>query len=1172
MSSGFSYTSSIDLSTTERESDILKMQVDELQKRMDLMKATFDREKQRLESEIEVRKLDEKQQQNNFEESLFQLQSQVADQKSETRSKMKETVKLTTELDVFLSKVSERTNGNIESLDDVISLIDQLKEKARADARKLRDIDEKNFALTQEKETLEQHLKEKCIDIKDLKSHWQQSSQERDEEFAQACQTMQAKMKKQEKLLSKMAGIIETLKSENDRLKVKEGEVTELEAKLEEQKMDVTVQVLEAKKAVLEAKLDEATETIEIQTQQIAELNETVTASADEIREQMNLIDDLRTENKEKTDLIEALHARNKQRTTEVHKLRKAVKALETEKVALQTEVSELKLALQERKVEEMPCVEREVVKVVSENPAIGDTMSAMEESLHAQAEEIKILHDQRNELLNALKNASRVLQTCENFELSLEQRISQLSCDLSERDRKLEETAVASENRERQIFNNFIRMLPMDVQREAYELTDDSLDEKLRETVKILLCRIEEPRKIECDISKSSGCDGVLLQHLYSACRLVRKLAGGLGDGIDKDEILKDCARIGRYVDEHQEQLKEYAELTSLFDIQNDSVDVVTQTFLGMITDESVLYSSPFRELYVLFCCLVHVNKRLATELTEHSSTCQVLRTKVFVGDEIETQLSELELWKEEHERQEDAIYKLFASRVDSPPEKLETLAQRICELLVEKDAQIQECQKFIEQQKIEHKRDREIRRLKKRVSNQDKEREQFCDEVEGVTNDIRDGVIEMQEAHQVEVEHFENEVEELKEMNASVIQHYKEKIEQIRVELEEQKQENQELLDQIHTLKKEVNALFAKCASQEDELVEARDQISSLGEQLNRAIEHKNHYKRKCQDAERRDSELLTQLQSRSLELKTKYEAVVADITNQLEQAKEELAKAQNEIDQFDTVKQDLLREKARLTISERTLSVKLAALQQQMENGRSANISRETALQNKLESKMANQRIEFETEQRVYRDVLSRCSELLFGQPLPQKVTFANLNTYFTENLEARAKRADVVAAQDANDARRILGAASLASGVSELLVRSHELDSEVCRLRLENERASELITSLQYQLKRKQEIAGEGVQWNSWAKSIVIQLSNGAKIAESAEKLRTQVEDLLINSMSQRTCLRKLEILRREKFVLTTQSELLKRPARSRPLTSIRPVIVALALGIRLKKNH
>ena len=1167
MSSGFSYTSSIDLSATEHESDMLKLQVDDLQKRMDLMKATFDREKQRLQSEIEERKLDEKQQKSEFEESLFQLQSQVATQRSETRSKMKENVKLSTELDVFLTKVAERTNGNIETLEDVIQFIDQLKARARADAVKMREMDEKSFALSQEKEKLEEKLREKCEDIQDLKAHCDRSMDARKKEFEEAFQNMRARTKKQEKMLAKMASLIEELKNENDRLKVKEGEVVELEAKLEDQKMDAMVQVLEAKNVVLEAKLDEANKTIEGQMQQISELNSTVVASADEISEQMKVIEGLMADNAAKIESLEGLRARLKKKVLEVHKLKKAVKSLETNNVALETEVSELKLALQNRKVEEMPNVERQEVEVVKENPEFTEALSALEESLTAQTEEISRLHAQRSELLTSLKNANRVLETCEEFEVSLQKRVAELNEIVAEKNEKIQQITELSEKRDSSLFDEILEMLPVELYKQLVSFNGRPFADQIREIVRLLLQGIEMSQaKHDVEVKPSTDCEGVLLQHLCSACRLVRKLSGCLGVGIDKDEILRECARIGRYVDEHQSHFKEYAELGRLFDMKNDKIDVVTLTFLRMLEDESVLSSSPFRELYILFCCLVHVNKRLMTQMDEQISKSAALRAKIMTIDDIETKLIELEEWKEAHEREMEGTCQFLGKFVESPSEKLETLAQQVSELIEEKDKKLGELNDFIEQQKLVEERNSEIRSLKRQVRKQKKQTKLFCQEANDVTNEIRDGVVRMQQDHEVEVEQFENEVEDLKEINMSLVEHYKEKIQRIRDELEEKEQLNQELSGQIQTLKKEINIFFAKCATQEDEIKEAKDQISSLTEQLNRAIEHKNHYKQKAHDLEHRDYDLLTQLQTRSAELKTKYESMVTDLTSQLQIVKEELAKAQAEIDQFDKVKNDLLRDKARLTISERTLTVKLASLKQHIENGLTTNVSRETALQNKLESKMANQRIEHEKEQRIYTHVLNRCSELLFGHPLPPTVSVANINEYFTESLDAKSKCSDVVSVKDANEARKLLGTMSLVSGVSDVLYRVEQMTREES----ENSRVNESMATLQAYIKRKEENLGESAQWMSWAKSILVQVSEGAKVTDSPQKLRTQVEDILLSTVSRRTHLRKLETLRQEKKLLTTQYELLNPPPK-RPVKSIRPVIVALALAIRLRKD-
>ena len=148
---------------------------------------------------------------------------------------------------------------------------------------------------------------------------------------------------------------------------------------------------------------------------------------------------------------------------------------------------------------------------------------------------------------------------------------------------------------------------------------------------------------------------------------------------------------------------------------------------------------------------------------------------------------------------------------------------------------------------------------------------------------------------------------------------------------------------------------------------------------------------------------------------------------------------------------------------------MTVKLASLKQHIENGLTTNVSRETALQNKLESKMANQRMSI----------------------------------------------------KDANEARKLLSTMSLVSGVSDVLYRVEQMTREVAQLKSENSRVNESMATLQAYIKRKEENLGESAQWMSWAKSILVQVSEGAKVTDSPQKLRTQVEDILLSTVSRRT---------------------------------------------------
>ena len=1157
------------------EKKLLRLQIDDLERRMDMMKEAFEGDRLRWKSEIEARKLDEQQRSSNFQESIVELRSQVASERSETRNRMRENVKLIEDIEGFFAKVAERSDRSVRSFDDVLKVIDELKEKRDLEARKAREMDEKVFEIEQEKDELEKKVERKSDRVEILKSRCERSMKIQDEEFEATLGNMKRKIKKQERMLAKMAGVVEQVKRENEELRAKSGQAEELEAKLEDQKRDSSIPVLEAQKAVLEVKLDEAVEKAEVYRNKIEELDEALVASNDRIKEQMRALKELKKENESLRSAVGTLNERSQKKSEKIAALEKMVKTLETNEIELQTEVSKLKLSLASRRHECAPavCVKEAMEEKKSDGVDVVEVMGSLEECVKTQSEEIAALQRQRDALLEVVKKLDGALARSERFAEILQNDILKATTAMAEAKKEMEKRESAAEKRKEELVSELTVMLPTSVYEEVRVMEDRPFEEQITGIVTALVEQIgkgveeEEPVLRAADVK----CHQLMLSHLASACKLLRRLSGVMDSGYEKDEILKECARISAFVDEHEDELATFEDLGPLFDLKRDDPSVVAKTFHAVLGNTKLLGSSPFQELYMLFCCLIHANKILMNHMDDQQAKNQALTRKVVNIDDTEEHVVALEEWKQKSENEVSKAHEALAKYVDHPSENIVGLAEQICAVIQAKDKQLEIAVENARREQIIEENNKEIRKLKKQVCKQKREKKKFCQKADEVAADIQDGVVKMREEYAEQIEAAEQEIEDLNDMNTAMIANYQNKIETLRQDNAAKDEQIEKLNEEILGLKKEINTFFAKCSKQRDEITSFKEEVRTLKEQLARAIAHKNHYKQKVLSEDKRDTETLRELQEKTTELKTNYETAVSELTNELSTVKSELAEANAARNQFEKIKQDLLKTNAKLSLSERTLTVKLTSAQEQITSERSLHSSKEQALRNAYESKLSHLETDFRQERSAYVNLINSCSTLLLGTPIPESLTPAQLVSFVTETLDSYDRRHELLMSRDASEARKCMGVSVLTPAIKDLLQLRDEMKREIVSLNAENASLCDTLAKLQADAKWREENIGDCSAWISWARAILMQVSEGAKLPETSQKLRKQIEDILLNTMSKRRYVRKLEILRKEKKYLSSQGTLLNPPDQKRPLASLRPIIIALALGLRMKQN-
>ena len=343
----------------------------------------------------------------------------------------------------------------------------------------------------------------------------------------------------------------------------------------------------------------------------------------------------------------------------------------------------------------------------------------------------------------------------------------------------------------------------------------------------------------------------------------------------------------------------------------------------------------------------------------------------------------------------------------------------------------------------------------------------------------------------------------------------------------------------------------------------VDFDEERQEFADHFARVIEKKNSYKQRLVD-NLLSGEALTEVKEKARQdqesIIMKYETCIKHLQSDRDNLKGLCQKVQDKLAQCMIERQELTNDKCQALARIRSLQIELAEALKCREREKlqyegklkGAEMSQET----KWEAKLGK-----ENEKIQYLESVLRKISHFFG--ITKCRTAADLCDLVLAELQKQREGADWI--QQALDLR------------DELRSQEVTLKDYISSMKQQNERLEEVIKAKESEIaKLKDSIRGTSEsdsyceQWSRWCESLLARVRGPTFGTPSIEKLRKDMEDIVVSTLKQGLLNRQLSILRGEKQLILKHGNLANLHNHPTTITSVRPVILSIVCVRRLLK--
>lgn len=364
----------------------------------------------------------------------------------------------------------------------------------------------------------------------------------------------------------------------------------------------------------------------------------------------------------------------------------------------------------------------------------------------------------------------------------------------------------------------------------------------------------------------------------------------------------------------------------------------------------------------------------------------------------------------------------------------------------------------------------------------------------------------------------------------------------------------ENYELVkndnsDQISKLNDEIENLKMKCSTLENE---KKSQKSSL----------KSAYSKNLQKLQKENEELKSQIEKQ----KNHYEQMIENEQTKLKESVENESKLTNELKNSNLNLKKISSDLSAIKVENKLLNLRISASDEKMQ--REKNLLETHFRMNKLnletkhEAEIQNLKAEFDKQ---FHDFLVSICERFkdffdFNQPISDSSVQSLLFNVGNE-LKREKERLAIfeLYSNEMNTVRSILGindSEPVVPVISKIVEKLNNINNE--------KRLIEVKEIPNNQLLNDQTAA----EWEQWAKKLILMVSDNFISAKSSKNLQFAIEEAVMVGISQRGLIKKIGILRSEKFLLKNGKIYIK--GRNRKL-SLNTLLLVFACIRRLQIN-
>lgn len=389
-------------------------------------------------------------------------------------------------------------------------------------------------------------------------------------------------------------------------------------------------------------------------------------------------------------------------------------------------------------------------------------------------------------------------------------------------------------------------------------------------------------------------------------------------------------------------------------------------------------------------------------------------------------------------------------------------------------------------------------------------------------------------------------------------------------------------QLFNESEETKMKLNSEITSLKDEVKKLTDTNDQLNKTITQLQQNLEHKTAkkliYKQKYEKLNSQNLQLLKEINQRSEDLSSKYDETIAKLENELNETRIKKDEAEKEIASYSDYKQSLQRQNASLIISERTLKLKL-------ENERKAFDMKESSLKMSLQNQLSKETSIVSDELMQLRILLSNISEKYFGFSIHPNTEIQKLKQMFNNAVEIKFNSKEYRTVNDVLKLREKLNInekVSISDFVQEINEKLNLQEKLIQNANEKNDSLSKENEKLKQECVKADIFKRENLSWKEWSRSLLRQFYPSTTNESPIETTKSQIEEIMLSSVSQRRLLNKIDLLRKEKILLKTRTQLvlpqkpkthynIQSKSSSITIKSIRPILLALTCAHRIQNN-
>ena len=936
-------------------------------------------------------------------------------------------------------------------------------------------------------------------------------------------------------------------------------------ASLQNEKSSST-KLLEARNVVLTEKLTDSQEELEKRNKENEKLKETISSLENENAEVKARVEILESQledmngqvqriTKEKEELKKAKEQRikeskslaNELETSKVHSCE-----LQARADTLNEEINELRSQLGNKDQENSAIKEKEE-QIESLEKAIDE----LESNISDQRSEIVELSNAKTQLALSLKNAVSFIEEYEKRTVKMDRELQHATLVNEELKEKYSKEREVEDKSFSDAFDKILDIVPvsvLDLISDLHSLPKSSI---LLHIVEIL---IKHSKEANTDVTNDKVKDLearnlALVAHLHNCIDFMRRASRTQifcgSDG--RTEILQQCARIGRFIDEQNIYLptKEFSRPSLFEPSQLNDPEKILKIFYDFVPEDQI-DQHPWVELYTLFCCVVQVNVMLMSANKLYQDSVNERTRLESENLAIHKQLQDYAIYKKETEDEKKELVRVLAGSAQNTPKNFKELIISVFSSLKN---EVEKCKQRLQE---EENRYQELQRYSQSEKDgYEHEKMLFCEKATSITKTIEAEMNCIKEEYEDKIDHLQFELSLYKEKQGQFeesIYNSQKNAEDLNARLKELTSSSEEKDQIIESLKEENDATSQEFEAFKEESKKETEEMSVLISKLSAKL---SKYKERCKEAESKNMDVMNEVRNRTDSLVSQYGASITRLQNDLEAAKQQL-KNQKVIAQPQESEQ-LKTEIAKLKLAERNMQRKVSNLEALLEKERNSARAKLSTSSIAAKQSLQNAKTEYEEVVNSYRKALVEA----VNDPRLSLLPDADLINEFVVRINEMMGKSDVKTFQEALHIKRAIGL----SDNESLLEAFHKLnksliasDSKVEGLESSIEDMKKKLGANEREIGRLENSRVELNEWNRWAASIYRQVSDLSPPTTKPGAIRFLLEEQILASLGFQAFSKRIDLLRSEKAILTNCD--VKNTHARKPIDSLRPVMIAI----------